>query len=163
MNNTDDSDHLSQHRPALLHYTAGYTDPATAEDITQETLLRAWQHPPTHSQRRWLMKVARNLLTDRYRYRQNRPETLSGGDIEGGSTDPTAPLPAQLTVQAALRALAAANPGYARVIYLLWYEDLSIAAAAQRLGIAEGTVKSRHHYALRWLRNLLAAEVPDDL
>src|SRR5215471_7919686 len=57
-----------------LHLTSG--DRQRAEDLVQETLLRAWMHPDAIADRParpWLFAVARNLAVDAYRARKARP------------------------------------------------------------------------------------------
>ena len=51
-----------------------------AEDIVQETLLRAWRHADVlerDSARAWLFTVARRLVVDGYRRRRRRPAAVS--------------------------------------------------------------------------------------
>ncbi len=60
-----------------LHLTSG--DRQRAEDIVQETLLRAWLHPGaivSRPARPWLFAVARNLAVDAHRARQARPREV---------------------------------------------------------------------------------------
>src|SRR4051812_46773869 len=51
-----------------------------AEDVVQETLLRAWRHAETLSSedaRPWLFTVARRLVVDGYRRRSRRPRAVA--------------------------------------------------------------------------------------
>jgi RNA polymerase sigma-70 factor (ECF subfamily) len=98
------------HAAVLWGYCLRLTghDRARAEDVVQETLLRAWRHRsildnPPAAVRSWLFTVARNIVIDEWRSRRHNSE-------------------------------------------------LSVAEAARVLGVPEGTVKSRTHYALRALR-----------
>ncbi len=58
------------HAAVLWRYALRLTgDRSHAEDVVQETLLRAWQHPEVvgdteRSVRAWLFTVARNMITD---------------------------------------------------------------------------------------------------
>src|SRR3954451_25151251 len=68
------------HAPALLGDVVRLTsgDRGRAEDVVQETLLRAWQHPeaahPGRGEiRPWLFTVARHLAVDAHRARGARP------------------------------------------------------------------------------------------
>lgn len=59
-----------EHAAALWRYALRLTgDRARAEDVVQETLLRAWRHPEVtadteRSARAWLFTVARNMIID---------------------------------------------------------------------------------------------------
>jgi RNA polymerase sigma factor (sigma-70 family) len=53
-------------------------DAASAEEIAQETLLRAWRHAGVYDHRRgrvetWLLSIARNLAIDHLRLRRGEP------------------------------------------------------------------------------------------
>ena len=71
-----------EHAAALWRYAVRLTgDPARAEDVVQETLLRAWQHPEVsedaeRSARAWLFTVARNLIPRCYHC--NKPLGIVG-------------------------------------------------------------------------------------
>ncbi len=83
-----------EHAAALWRYARRLTgDPARAQDVVQETLLRAWQHPEVaddneRSARSWLFTVARNMIIDESRSPRFRREvsTLDGlGAPEGAA------------------------------------------------------------------------------
>src|SRR5512142_2533233 len=65
----------NEHAPAVWRYALRLTgDKNRAEDVVQETLLRAWRHPEVtagaesdRSVRAWLFTVARNLIIDERR------------------------------------------------------------------------------------------------
>src|SRR5260370_24809615 len=66
-----------------LHLTSG--DRQRAEDIVQETLLRAWLHPDaivSRPARPWLFAVARNLAVDAHRARQSRPRDVGEAALQ---------------------------------------------------------------------------------
>src|ERR1039458_1941160 len=68
----------AEHAGPLLRYAFHLTsgDRQRAEDIVQETLLRAWLHPDAIAERParpWLFAVARNLAVDSHRARNARP------------------------------------------------------------------------------------------
>ena len=69
-----------EHGAALWRYAVRLTgDRAHAEDVAQETLLRAWQHPEVfndgeRSERAWLFTVARNMIIDERRSLRFRNE-----------------------------------------------------------------------------------------
>ena len=150
-----------QHSPALLTYvTRLIGDRQMAEDIVQETLLRAWTHPDavsgrTGSARGWLFTVARNLATDQSRARRARPQEMPDYlvDLSGLASDEELDLALQSMIVA--EALTALTPEHRAVLVQTFYVGRSVAQAAAELGIPEGTVKSRAYYALRALRTAL--------
>lgn len=139
-----------------LHLTSG--DAARAQDICQETLLRAWRHPEvlersSEQSRSWLFTVARNLYIDEWRARKVRPETSMAEppDVvadQDGQDWVDRRLQAWVVAEAMTR-LSVEHRAVLRECYFL---GQPVAEAARRLGVPEGTVKSRTHYALRALR-----------
>ena len=76
-----------EHAAPLLRYAVHLMsgDRQRAEDIVQETLLRAWQHPEAIADRParpWLFAVARNLAIDSYRARRARPHEVGEAALE---------------------------------------------------------------------------------
>jgi RNA polymerase sigma-70 factor, ECF subfamily len=149
-----------EHGAALLGFLQGltYGDQQRAEDLVQETLVRAWQHPeafdgPYESMRPWLFTVGRRLAIDARRSRLARPaETgdcvLAATAAPGDPGDPIESTVAALDVRAAVGSLSARHRA---VLDRLYFQGLSVAETAEALGIPPGTVKSRSHYALRAL------------
>ncbi|MEU6314183.1 sigma-70 family RNA polymerase sigma factor [Streptomyces sp. NPDC047014] len=146
------------HGRALFGFLVGLTagDAQRAEDLVQETLVRAWQHPEAlagrhESMRPWLFTVARRLAIDARRARLSRPLEV---DPEGLEQAPAAEDTAAGTVTAidVRRAVGSLGPEHRQVLLEVYFRDRSVAEAAAELGIPAGTVKSRTHYALRALR-----------
>ncbi|MEV0732050.1 sigma-70 family RNA polymerase sigma factor [Polymorphospora sp. NPDC050346] len=150
-----------EHADALLAHALRLTsgDRQRAEDLVQETLLRAWRHPEALDPSRgpvrgWLFTTARNLAIDAWRRR-----TARGGEVV--TDDVPEPPPtvdeADRAVEAwtVAEALARLSPAHREVLVECFYEGRSVNEAAARLGIPPGTVKSRTHYALRSLRLVL--------
>ena len=77
---------FDEHAAALWRYAMRLTgDRARSEDVVQETLLRAWQHPEViddteRSARAWLFTVARNMIIDERRSARFRNEVGSLDD-----------------------------------------------------------------------------------
>jgi len=144
--------------PSLLGYVTRLTfgDRQAAEDVVQETLLRAWQHPETLSPERssvrpWLFAVARNLVIDRRRARSKRPTEVSDAVLATTPT-PIDDLDAALTSWTVQHALAKLSADHRSVLVEVYYRGRSVVEAAEALGVPPGTVKSRTYYALRALR-----------
>jgi RNA polymerase sigma-70 factor (ECF subfamily) len=148
-----------RHASALWSYVVGLTggDRARAQDVVQETLLRAWRTPAVLSQaegsvRGWLYTVARRIVIDEWRTARFRSEIVSGDLPELASPDQTEAVVNRQVVVDALRKL---SEEHRAVLVECYLRGASVAEAAERLGIAPGTVKSRTHYALRALRLVL--------
>ncbi len=134
-------------------------DQHLAEDVLQETLIRAWRHTqrltPEHgSVRGWLSRVAHNIAIDKIRLRQARPTEVRETATEsvGPVVDYTDTILTSVVVRQAFQQL---GPLHRRVIFEVIFQDRTAAQAADVLGIPVGTVKSRLHHALRRLRLLL--------
>jgi RNA polymerase sigma-70 factor, ECF subfamily len=146
-----------EHAAALWGYCVRLTngDRTRAQDIVQETLLRAWRNPRILDQaqgsaRAWLFKVARNLVIDEWRTRRSRLEVITAELPESAPVgDQTDQLLQSWVVADALSRL---SEDHRLVLVECYYRGRSVAEAARRLDIPEGTVKSRTHYALRALR-----------
>lgn len=136
-------------------------DRQQAEDILQETLLRAWRHPEALDPARgnvrpWLWTVARRLVIDRVRARRSRPPEVSDEllDVVESENDLDRALEAW-QIADALRSL---TLEHRTVLVQTYYLGRTVAEAAAVLNIPVGTVKSRASYALRELRLLLAEQ-----
>ncbi|WP_414858575.1 sigma-70 family RNA polymerase sigma factor [Nocardioides sp. Root151] len=148
-----------EHAPALWAYALALTngDRGRAEDVVQETLLRAWRHPEvlarsSGSARGWLLTVARRITIDEWRSSVRHPEVVTDSPPEPPSHDETdAALQAWLVADG-LQRLSSAHRD---VIVECYYRGHTTAEAARRLGVPDGTVKSRLHYALTSLRLVL--------
>lgn len=152
----------AEHAVALRGYCVRLAgqDHARAEDVAQETLLRAWRHISTldeshGSVRAWLFTVARNIVIDDRRTRRSHAEFAVAEVPEAREPgDRTEELLLSWVVAEAVRQL---SPEHRAVLLECYYRGASVAEAARRLGVPEGTVKSRTHYALRALRPALEA------
>jgi RNA polymerase sigma-70 factor (ECF subfamily) len=143
------------HAAAVWRYAVHLTrNPSSADDIVQETLLRAWRTPrileqdPTTA-RAWLFTVARNIVIDEARSARRRHESAVAEVPEQAIEDRTDELFDTLIVGEALGAL---SDDHRTVIVRAYYGGRNTAELAIELGVAEGTVKSRLHYGLRALR-----------
>ena len=143
------------HAPAIWRYVVHLTgDRAGADDIVQETLLRAWRTPaileqPPEGTRSWLFTVARHLVIDEHRSARKRHELPTDEVPERVERDRTDALFEAILVEEALAGL---GHEHRSVIVHAYFGGRSIAETARELDIPEGTVKSRLHYGLRALR-----------
>lgn len=130
-------------------------DEGRAEDVVQETMLRAWRHrsvlessPP--ALRAWLYTVARNIVTDEWRRQRTHRETSVAEVPERGTSDEA--VDHMLLSWVVAEAITRLSTDHQAVLLECYYRGQPVAEAARRLGVPEGTVKSRTHYALRALR-----------
>jgi RNA polymerase sigma-70 factor (ECF subfamily) len=146
-----------EHATALYRYALLLTgNRARAADVVRETVLRARRDPkvadfPAPSVRAWLFTVARNMIVDEQR--------SAGFSNEIGAPDSVWPDRAgPKEVNAAVDrlllgdALAQLPADHRAVVRCAYYQGCTTAQIAADLDIAEGTVKSRLHDALRELR-----------
>jgi RNA polymerase sigma-70 factor (ECF subfamily) len=149
----------AEHGAALSHFVSGLVggDEARAQDVVQETFLRAWRNPGAlrageSTTRSWLFTVARHIAIDDWRRRTRRPEALTAEPPETEGPDEATAIADRQVLIDALRALA--HP-HREVLLECYFRGSSVKEAAARLGLPEGTVKSRTHYALHALRAAL--------
>jgi RNA polymerase sigma-70 factor, ECF subfamily len=143
----------------VLSYVTGLLgDRYLAEDVVQETMLRAWRHcghfsAEKGSVRGWLLRVAHNIAMDKLRMRRSRPTEVA----ESSAPEPYVEDHTQAVVTALhiRQMLAQLSPGHRSVIEQVYLNGLTAAEAAAVLGIPEGTVFSRAYYGLRILRREL--------
>ncbi len=142
----------------LLSLTLG--NHQAAEDLTQETLLRAWRHldilnADVRTLRPWLYTVARRLAIDALRARASRP-VMTGVELDDLPNSEDA-IERMLNAATVRRALPRLSPEFQQVIIEMYYHGRTTKETAELLGIPEGTAKSRAYYALRALRSAIGA------
>jgi RNA polymerase sigma-70 factor, ECF subfamily len=146
---------VAEHGKALLAYVEKLlSDRHLAEDIAQETLIRAWHHAERlysteGSVRGWLLTVARNLVIDRSRSAPIRYEALGVDSQDVAQRDHSDAVLASVEAAALLRML---SSEHREVLVHTYLCGRTVQETARVLGIPAGTVKSRQHYALNNLR-----------
>ncbi|MFA5949660.1 MAG: sigma-70 family RNA polymerase sigma factor [Hyphomicrobium sp.] len=135
------------------------TDPNTAEELAQETLLTVWRKAGLYSGEKgsattWIFTIARNLRIDRLR-REVAWQPLPEDHNEKASDDPApdeelSDRERRDRVQAILGEL---PQDQSEVVMLSYIEGLSHSEIAERLGLPLGTVKSRMRLAYQKIRD----------
>lgn len=129
---------------------------ADAEDVAQETMLRALQSDVTGvlQPRAWLHRAARNVATDAWRRRSTAEEARERFPSGEGSSDADGPEQAlrAAQLQAQLEAALAELPLKCRQVFV-WQrlDGLSQAEIAERLGLSRNSIE---RYMIRALRHL---------
>jgi|1185.fasta_scaffold43657_2 RNA polymerase sigma-70 factor, ECF subfamily len=149
----------AEHGRALLSFAVQFTgDRGRAEDIVQETFLRAWRHLPAlladgRPVRPWLYQVTRRLLMDAARAAKVRPPLVDSTSlpepaVEGGFEQ-------VVDHQTLLAALEHLSPVHQEIVVETFFLGTPLNVSAKRLGLPPGTARSRLHHALLRLREYL--------
>jgi RNA polymerase sigma-70 factor (ECF subfamily) len=149
-----------KHARALWSYVVGLNggDRARAQDVVQETLLRAWRSRAVFEQgggsrgRAWLFTVAKRIVIDEWRASNRRPRVVTDQVPEQRVDDTTQQIIDRQLLLTALRTLSTQSR---HVLFECYFRDSSVAEAAETLEIPVGTVKSRTHNALHALRRAI--------
>ncbi len=149
---------LSEHGPGLLLFARQFLDHARAQDAVQEGFLRVWRRDkPEAVSKALLCRAVRTAALDILRSNRRRSqreenyateqplfvETASGGEFSSEEVQ---------------RALAKLPAEQREVVVLRLWNDLTIAGAAEALGIPPNTVASRYRLAISKLKQLLRHE-----
>lgn len=141
-------------------------DPDDADDVAQETFLRAWNHlrrfDTTRPLRPWLLSIASHLASNRRRSAGRYFAALTRAFRSEPTTSTSSEERSAQHMEAsdlwkAVRNLSVPDQ---QIIYLRYFLDLPVAETAQVLQVAEGTVKSRLSRALERLRRIIQQDFP---
>jgi len=155
---------LAELRPTLLRLAERLCgNPTDAEDVLQETLLRAVHRLP-HDVRNvaaWMTTTLRNAFVDHTRRLKRRPihEAITDHHESLTQIEPDGPEPqwSHITFDDVRGAADALEPVYRDVYRLHTFEELSYKQIAEQLGIEQVTVGTRLNRARRKLREILVA------
>lgn len=158
---------VRRHQRAVYRLAYGLTRNASdADDIAQETFLRAYQAigrfrvgEPLHP---WLSKIAVNLAYSLFRRRKRRPEEsleplVEAGRQWAGGDDPARDVAERESVGHMHEAFEALSEDHRAVLVLRAVEGLSYDEIAQALDVPVGTVMSRLSRARAELRSRIEA------
>ena len=159
---------LEEHVPRVYRFALRLTgDRHQAEDLTQETFLRAWRGRKRlrdpDALRLWLFKIAVNVWRDRTRRarRAPRPTDASLDDREGPAVSPVEQAAQHEEAARALAAIDSLPPRQREVLYLCACEELSIGQIAEVLQVSPEAVKSSLSLARKGMRCKLGDLRPD--
>ncbi|MCT2590291.1 sigma-70 family RNA polymerase sigma factor [Streptomyces sp. N2-109] len=150
-----------RHGKELLGFAySALADEQLAEDVVQETFVRAWRAADSFDHRRaslrtWLFAIARNVVTDARRRRAAR-EPLAGPAEEGEQQrDPSDKFDQLLTRIELDEALRRLSPEHRQIVLDVYFLGRTCADLAAELDIPASTVRSRLYYGVRALRGIL--------
>ena len=145
----------AEHAAALLAFVQRLLngDRSSAEDIVQETLLRAWRHAgelEVGNVRPWLFTTARRLVIDARRARNARPAEDPTGELDSSPVGDG--VDTALNAAIVLDALRTLTPAHRAILIDYFYRGRTAAEIAAERGLPPGTARSRVYYALRAMR-----------
>src|SRR5205814_6409691 len=129
-----------------------------AQDVVQETFLRAWRHADRLSPQRgsgslmpWLATVARRIVSNDRRGRAARPKEVNDAclAIAAAPQDETEAVLHRVVLAEALDAL---TPAHRAVVVELYLHGRAVQDVAHIMGVPSGRVKSGAFYAMRVMR-----------
>lgn len=157
---------MRQHQEAIFRFAYLLLgDPDDAEDVAQESFLRAWKYLRRFDDSRplkpWLLSITANLASNRRRSAGRYFAALVRAFRDEPTTSRIEEKSAQNLEADELRsAVQRLSPDDQQIIYLRYFLDLSVNETAQVLQVAEGTVKSKLSRALEKLRNVIRHDFP---
>lgn len=143
----------ARYAPMIHAIALGRAHRADADDIVQDTFLRAWQRlPDLHDLQRfgpWLAAIARNLANDTHR--RAKPLALIHDQLPG-THRPTA------EADEVLQHLRALPEAYREPLIMRLLEGMTGPEIAQRTGLTPGSVRVNLHRGMKLLRQRLGLE-----
>jgi len=144
------------HEPLFLFLRRLGHDTSTSEDLTQETFVKAWTKinslDSSKSLKSWLYRIAVNASRDYYR--RNRRLTMLSENFDAAADQENALEALTLSdeMNRVRKAVESLPKKFKQIVLLHYMQHLSLADAAEALGVRAGTAKSRLARALKMLR-----------
>ncbi|WP_420634991.1 sigma-70 family RNA polymerase sigma factor [Candidatus Palauibacter sp.] len=154
----------SEFQSRLRRYVGGRVDPAWADDVTGDILLRLVERQDSLGQARdplaWAYRVAANVIADHYRRRTVEMRALERVGAEVDTADRSLDTQDHETMRRDLEACLMPfalelPPKYAEALILTSFQGLSQVEAARRLGLSASGMKSRVQRARGLLKRRL--------
>mgnify|MGYP001491152526 CR=1 FL=1 len=146
---------FTQHAPWLAARLRRLLPADAVEDVLQETFIAVWRGARAYKAEgapgAWIWGIARRQAALWARTHE-RPEAIVEATV---SDDPAVAATTRADVQHALDALGPAGDEQRELVRLMFIEDRAVADVAARLGVPEGTVKSRVFKVRRLLQAAL--------
>jgi RNA polymerase sigma-70 factor (ECF subfamily) len=163
-----------RYRPAIQrHVLSMVREAAAGEDLVQEVFLRVWtraeQWDGHGAAKAWLYRIATNLALNHLRTLRRRPQQpleppraedleeesmAPGWMVDAASVEPPAALEMAERLRHFRQLVAELPEDKREVLHLVYEAEMDLRSVADRLGIPEGTVKSRLYYGKRQLARI---------
>jgi RNA polymerase sigma-70 factor, ECF subfamily len=152
-------------------------NPAAAEDLVQDTMLKAWRSfqtfQPGTNGRAWLYRILMNTYFDAHRKQLREPDVVPSddvgdlylygrardGDALGEAGNPESLVLSQVMDAEMREGLEALSPAFLAAVLLVDVDGFAYKEAAEVLGIPVGTVMSRLYRGRHTLRRRLVEYV----
>lgn len=154
-------DLYAQYGQRLYAYALRLTeDPATAEDVTQNTLVTAWRTARNFRAEgrliAWLLGIVHHTAMKAIRNRANYLDDVAEESIREDQPSPEEQAQVKDERRWVRQGMQSLSPEHRAVLELIFYQELTLNEVAQVLSVPLGTVKSRLSYARTHLRGVLA-------
>ena len=162
-----------RHRQRVWRIVASTVERADVDDLAQEAIVRAYCCLHTYRAEApfvsWLCRIALNIAHDHQRSAWKRrvqlwpPSWLPGGSDDSPDRSSPADELDQRDLQRCVRAAVADLPARERVpVWLVYFEEFSLAEVARLEGVPESTLRSRVRAGLKRLERALPADLRGD-
>lgn len=146
-------------RPLLRLLNRATGSSASVDDLFQETWIRVVRSANSYDPRQpfpaWLFAIAWNRVRDHWSRQKPQPDDVTDLTLlPAPGVTAEEQLVQKSEAEQMRRAVASLPPALAEALLLRYFEDLSEREISQRLGVPQGTVKSRLHYGLKKLATL---------
>ena len=154
-------DLYAQYGQRLYAYALRLTDdPATAEDVTQNTLVTAWRTARTFRGEgrliAWLLGIVHHTAMKALRGSTHYLDEVAEETVSEDQPSPEEQAQVKDERHWVRQGMQSLSPEHRAVLELIFYQELTLNEVAQVLGVPLGTVKSRLSYARTHLRGVLA-------
>jgi RNA polymerase sigma-70 factor, ECF subfamily len=151
---------VARHAPALARFAASSGAGADADELVQDTFVRAFGSLDTFrgdsTLRTWLFTIERRLILDRRRAERRRPPDVELDEGHATTThDPLDAVVARESRQRLRGAVGRLSPTQREVFTLRVGEGLSYKEIAEAVGTTEGAARVHYHNAMRTIKEFL--------
>ncbi len=159
---------VERYGPRLYSFCLGRTGSGdAAADIAQEVFIRAWKSlrgfRKDQSFASWIFAIAANQIRNSYRTQTSEHKKMEAAGVQtaaSGQPDPTDEVNDAMDAEALRAAVGELPDDMRESVLLYYYGGLTVAQAAQALGVGEEAVKSRLFRARNVLRKKLESMQP---
>lgn len=144
----------------IYRYILSYVyDSHIAEDLTQETFLKAWKYLPKYSTKKgtfqaFLYRIARNISIDHQRKRKHKVLNIEFGENVTTGEDFEEKLIADEKIKKVHEALSGLKELERQLVILRFFEELPFAEIAKIVGKREGAVRVKTFRAIKKLKDI---------